>query len=496
MVRKMQIVGYLIVFAIVVDFMISGCHKEIFTEDPGKTLRIEDDTLSFDTVFTTVGSATRYLKIYNDHDQSIEIKKVYVASGNQSDFKINVDGLHGNLVEHIEIGAHDSIYLFCEVTVNPDDPVAISPFVKSDSIILEYNGVKQQIVLLAFGQNANYFPSKLNKGQVTTVDLQGSTLIWNDPKPYIIYGIVYFENGTLIIPEASKIYVWGGLTKARDNDGNTFFYNDGRIIIGSNATLKVTGTLNNPVVFQGVRLESQFQNTPGQWSGIYFDKMSQGNEINYAVIKNNLIGIIADSMSVCKISETKIYNNTLYGIYASTATLELDNCLLFNQGSSGLVVSTGGNYEFNYCTIVNSGNTDPAVSLSNSRCIDFPFCEVIYESPLNALIRNCIITGTDEDELSMFAKPSSAFEPYFQNCLLHIKELYKDFPDFKTKYTMDCIYHSGVFDLFEDINNDNYHPDTLSVLEAKAIPVAKIPLDLDGTLRDMVTPDIGCYEYK
>jgi hypothetical protein len=351
------------------------------------------------------------------------------------------------------------------------------------------------MVLLAWGQNANYFPAKLNKGQVAVFDLNGSTLTWDDARPYIVYGIVYFDNGTLVIPENTKVYVWGGLTKAIDQDGNTFFYNDGRIIIGPNATLKVNGTKDRPVIFQGVRLESSFQNVSGQWSGIFIDKLSRGNEIHYAEIKNNLIGVVADSLSECIITETKIYNNTLNGVYASTASLIMNNCLLYNQGASSLVMTTGGSYEINYCTFVNSGNAEPAIFISNARCIDFPFCEVIYESALKASLINCVITGSDQDELWMSEKNTSPFEPFFQNCLYKIDELTDEFPDFTMKYTKDCFNYFGFNKLFKDINNDDYHPDTLSVLEMKAIPLPNITTDLDGNIRDAVKPDIGCYEY-
>ncbi len=480
---------------LIICLLESSCNKEIFTQDPGKILQLEDDTLSFDTVFATIGSATRYLKIYNNNDQSIAIEKAFIAQGNQSDFRMNIDGLQGNNIEHIEIRAHDSIYLFCEVTVNPNDPLELSPFIKMDSVILQYNGIQQSIVLMAWGQNANYFPAKLNKGQVSTIDLKGTTMIWDDAKPYIIYGIVYFDNGTLIIPENTKVHIWGGLTKAQDQNGETFFYNDGRIIIGPNANIKVMGTKEKPVIFQGVRLESFFKDVPGQWSGIFIDKMSTGNEFHFAEIRNNLIGIVLDSLTECKIEETKIYNNTLYGLYASTANLEMNNSLFYNQGSSSVILNTGGNYELNYCTFANYGNSDPALFISNSRCIDFPFCELIYEFPLKVLIRNSVITGSDEDELWMSEKTSSTFEPVFQNCLFRITDLTDVFPDFNSRFTSNCINYFGYNKLFKDLNNEDFHPDTLSVLETKAIPISKIQFDLDGVTRDAVNPDIGCYEY-
>jgi hypothetical protein len=45
-----------------------ACHKESYTTQPSDTLVLSTDTLSFDTVFTTIGSATRSIKIYNPHE--------------------------------------------------------------------------------------------------------------------------------------------------------------------------------------------------------------------------------------------------------------------------------------------------------------------------------------------------------------------------------------------------------------------------------------------
>lgn len=481
---------YLLLF-----WSIGACHKENFTEDPGAMLRFEQDTLSFDTVFTSIGSATRVLKVYNPNKQSIRIDRIYIPGANPSEFNFNIDGLPGNDVSNLEIRAEDSIYLFCEVRVNPNDPPEISPYIKLDSIVFEYNSHSDRMILMAFGQNANYFPSKAFKGQAGIIDLQGGSLIWDDPKPYIFYGVVYIDHGSFIIKEGTRVHFWGGLTKTKDSNGNDVFYNDGRLIIGADANLQVTGSKARPVIFEGVRLEPAFKNTSGQWSGIFFDKGSKGNSIEFAEIKNNLLGVYCDSIVECNISNTKIYNNSLYGVYASSASVKLANCLFYNQGLSSINIETGGTYAINYCSLVNFGNTEPALFLSNSRCIDFPFCEIVYEHPLHVLIQNSVITGSDRDELWMNEKMSSAFKPFFKNCLFRIDELIKVFPDFNSSYTDQCEIYSSFDHLFKDISKNDFHPDTLSVLEMKALVIPEIDSDLDGVMRDLIKPDIGCYEY-
>jgi hypothetical protein len=71
----------------------------------------------------------------------------------------------------------------------------------------------------------------------------------------------------------------------------------------------------------------------------------------------------------------------------------------------------------------------------------------------------------------------------------------RNFPDFFAEYTVDCINRRRTDSLFADRAMDNYRPDTLSVLEGKASPLAGIMKDLDGNDRDPVMPDIGCFEY-
>lgn len=82
---------------------IGACHKENFTEDPEAVLRFEQDTLSFDTVFTSIGSATRILKIYNPNKQSIRINRIFIPGTNPSEFNFNIDGLPGNDVSNLGV---------------------------------------------------------------------------------------------------------------------------------------------------------------------------------------------------------------------------------------------------------------------------------------------------------------------------------------------------------------------------------------------------------
>ena len=78
-----------------------------------------------------------------------------MAGGASSSYRINIDGDAGTSFNDIEIPAKDSIYVFAEVTVNPN--AANLPFIIEDSIEFLTNGILQQVQLNDYGQNANFF---------------------------------------------------------------------------------------------------------------------------------------------------------------------------------------------------------------------------------------------------------------------------------------------------------------------------------------------------
>ena len=55
---------------------LSSCYKEKLTTNPEDKLTFSTDTLSFDTVLTSISTVTRYFKVYNPHDLSIEISEI------------------------------------------------------------------------------------------------------------------------------------------------------------------------------------------------------------------------------------------------------------------------------------------------------------------------------------------------------------------------------------------------------------------------------------
>src|SRR5579862_8751340 len=101
----------------------SNCKKDQFTTSP---LAFSNDTLTFDTVFTTLGSTTLYFKVFN-HSKNPAKFDVQLMHLEGQQFRINVDGTPGDHFSGVQIPGKDSIYVFVEVTVDPNNQQ--NPFV-------------------------------------------------------------------------------------------------------------------------------------------------------------------------------------------------------------------------------------------------------------------------------------------------------------------------------------------------------------------------------
>lgn len=495
-----MIVRCIFLFGILVLFLLFGCRPEkMFLTNPDARLEFSTDTLRFDTVFTELGSATRILKVYNRYGKSLRVASVAIAAGAQTKFQMNVDGIPGNEITDLEIPPNDSIYIFVEVTIDPDEPLSISPFVLEDAIVFETNGNEQRVLLEAWGQNANYIPSRFSKGGIALLSCDLGVLSWDDPKPYVIYGVLVIDSCTLHLPPGTRLYVHGGVAKALDDMGNPIIYNDGLIYVLPNGKLNMDGTLENPVIVQGDRLEEDFEERDGQWVGIRL--ASKGNTFRNSIIKNSLVGVYVDSAGSVDLDKMAIHHTSGPGIFALHGKVDARNCLIYANGSTSVQLGYGGDYTFDYCTLASYGVDAAALSLSNGICLDL-LCYMFDIYRINASFRNCIIFGSSQDEiqLSNFSASGdpSLFNISMQNCVVRVKYLVDpvvgSYPGFFTDICTNCIDGSPTQLLFEDANENDFHLDSLSIAEGIGLPIPFINLDLEGKERNAVSPDAGCYE--
>lgn len=491
--------GGIALLACLVAAALTMCQKERFTTDPEDQLAFSTDTLRFDTTFTQLGSATRILKVYNRHKKSIRIASIRLERGAASKFNINVDGISGNQHENVEIAPNDSLYIFAEVTINPNEPPSASPFVLTENLILETNGNTQKVVLEAWGQNAVYLPSRFGAKGVAGYGCSGGEWLWDDPRPYVIYGVLFVDSCTVRIPAGTRIHVHGGLGKIIDSNGDIQRYNDGIIAFTGAGRLIVEGTKEKPVIFEDDRLEKEFDDVPGQWTGIWLQSGTTGHRLEHCIVRNSIIGIRADSAVDLSLKNTQVYNTANSALIGIHADITAENCLFYNNTNACIQTVYGGTYRFTYCTAASYGVDGIAVNLSNVLCLNAG-CEAYRIHPLQANFKNCILSGTRADQISLTDREDNPdkFQYRFENCIVRVADLIKPnaYPDF-FDHCQPCLNVTLRDTLFLDIHKDKYRLDTLHSKANKfAAPVQGIDKDLEGKTRDAVRPDAGCYEIE
>lgn len=408
----------LLVSLCITVFLLGSCRKTAILSSGG-SIRFSADTLLFDTVFTTRGSATYGIKIYNVQNQPIHISNVRLESGSNSAFKINVNGVSGGAANQVldqELAAHDSLYVFSIVNVDPNSET--SPFIVEDKLIVTLNNREFSVPVIAYGQNAHYlYDSVIAAGAV-----------WDNTLPYVIIHNAYVDKGnTLTIKAGTRVYM----------------HADSRLYMLGN--LITEGTKKDSVIFQGDRLDRSYFSylqIPGEWGGLYFTEFSTGNKLKWTVLKNcgnstPLNGGFAQPAAIqvdrnpaarseqLQMDNCIIQNSLVYGLLSFGGGVQMRNSMIHTCGSANVALFEGGNYEFDHCTFATYGTRfvshakDPVFYMLNYR--DTSNTRYV-PGDLKATITNCIIYGTLTEELVSWKKEGALFDARFSNCLVRAKE--------------------------------------------------------------------------
>lgn len=477
---------------IIISFLLAGysCKKNNqISPDSNLRLEFSADTVLFDTVFTSLGSTTHELKIFNKHSDNLKISSIRLAKGEFSPFRFNLDGENGTEFYDKIIPANDSLFSFLRVTINPND--LNSPFVVEDELEFITNDNKQIIKLLAWGQNANYIVADkvVTLGDVPypyhTVADSLQTTVWTKERPYVIYGWALINSyGTLKIEEGTHIYCHQG--------SGIFSWSDGQLIIA--------GTAEEPVIIQGDRLEAYYQDTPGQWEQILMMDGRPGadHRISHAIIRNGFIGLNCQStlkVTECalRIDNTIIENQSGYGLYSILYPVEAKNFVIANCGY-GNFWAFGGDYRFVHGTLSNywnaneQDNNKSAVSVANY-ALDANTNETFYY-PFHMEMDNCIIYGKQKDEFKGVFGPDADSTYLFDHCLIKSEKYNNSMDGFS-----HCLFNLDPF--FADQKKPDCHIDSIaSPVIGTGNPLFgnELPYDLDGVSR-VGAPDLGAYQY-
>jgi len=454
----------------IISIAVVSCNKEQYYNSSDAALKFSADTISFDTIFTSIGSSTQRLMVYNPYDKILKISGVKLVGSNTSPFSLNVDGKAGNVVTNIEIYPKDSMYIFVQVFVNPTG--GNLPLLIRDSIMFTTNQNTQFVKLIAYGQDVHLLKKQSLKTQT-----------WVADKPYLIQGDITLDTlETLTIAKGAIIY----------------FHKQSNLLV--KGTLVAEGDLTTPILFRGDRLEKEYSDIPGQWGGIYLRPGSINNLLNWVIIQNGTTGIqLGDYKSFTKpdllLSNSIIKNMSYCSLLAIGAKMKAVNCVIADAALYSMGLIGGGNYEFYHCTIANyyglyAGRDFSSAALKIANYY-MDSSAVVMGDLVNANFYNSIVYGNNSNEIVIENKEPQLFNYKFDHCLLRSLTFENTT---KAEFT-NIIWNNDPKFTFKPIAY--LELDTLSSAKDKGdVSVGQTyPLDLKKVNRTLDTgPDLGAYE--
>jgi hypothetical protein len=420
----------------------SSCRKDFDTILSNGQLEFSQDTIFFNRVFDDISSSTHRFTVKNNTNDDITIPAITLEKGNNSFYRLNVDGIDGKNFENISILAKDSIFVFAEVTVDFNQ-VTDPDFMYRDKILFDAGSNQQDVELEALVLDVNLIrPDRTQladgflyeniilgqDGDGNDITIRGTNLVgnttWTNNKPYLVYGYVGVpENATLTIESGVQVY----------------FHANSGIIVQNNASLVVNGTqsltedLENQVVFQGDRLENLYIDIAQQWGTIWLREGSKNSEFNHLTIKNATLGLLVDSNpsvvdETLNANNTQIYNTSSFGLLGRNAKITAKNLVIGNNGQSAFATQLGGTYNITHATLAtywrSSNRQDPTLFLTNALQVDE---STILVSDLQANFTNCIIDGNHNLELVLDKIDGAAFNYNFKNSMLKFNDISSQF---------------------------------------------------------------------
>ena len=466
-----------------------SCRQGIVSDDPILKLQFSHDTVLFDTIFTTIGSSTNRVMVYNPNDNALCIEQVSMREGKY--FHINLDG-ENNMEElrNITLRGGDSLFLFVRAYIDPQKEN--SPVLIEDEIAFGVNGKIQSIYLQAYGQNIKKIRN--DKGLVV---YQNLTL--TNEKPYLIYDTLAVA-GNLTIQAGARIYMHAGA------------------LLYAYGNVSAQGTKEEPIIFRGDRTDMLFDSVPyrmasGQWNGIYLihpsDYPTPAYTLNYVDILSGSIGLYSYSEKIdtahcpqLTLKNSRIHNHSIYGLVLQNVNAEVVNCEISNCASY-CVYLAGGKHDFVHNTIA-SYYGYPYTNLNIHQNIVADDVAAVYINNLSkntaktvSSFKNCIITGGRKNNVVVATPLAEYYEGEFEGNYLQCDSLDKIYAK-NNVYASDsdsCVF-KNIYYKYKEYHYYDFHLDSLSPARGigDSIAATAYPIDREEVQRKG-KPDAGCYEY-
>ena len=492
----------------------TSCRKDFEYAESNGHLSFSRDTVYLDTVFSNIGSSTYTLKVYNDTKDDIIIPNISLRNGSESFYRLNVDGVAGKEFVNTPIYAEDSLFVFVETTIDITDN-SLNELLYTDAILFDSEPFQQTVELVTLVKDAIFlFPDVANENNVETIvlyndetgnpieiegfELPDSHLNFNREKSYVIYGYA-------IVPKGKELVI--------DPGTRVHFHENSGILVQEESTITINGELSsddilfeNEVIFEGDRLEPEFDDISGQWGTIWISAGSASNTINHLTIKNAELGLYVEGQinepeKTLTITNSRIVNSSRYNLWARSANIDASNLVLGSSGNSSLLIENGGSYSFTHATIANYWNKgfrfNPSVTISNTSNTN---SENDFDL-LQANFNNCIVDGSSSNEISIQANNQNIFNYKFQNCFIKFNENQSttngdEVYDFENEEHYLNVILSGELDYFQPFKNDYRIGLDSEIINKGDLNIANsTPFDIVGTAR-IPKPDLGVFQAK
>ena len=462
---------FLLSLIVSLGLMATSCISDDFTTSSSDVLAFSTDTLSFDTVFTDLGTPTARLLVYNRAKKSINISSIRFKNPDTR-FQLNVDGMSGEAFSDIEIRGKDSIYVFVECFIPPTQ--GNEPYLVEDQLQFVTNGVLQEVQVEAYGQNVTRL-----RGETLTADTRLTADL-----PYVVFdSLVVAQGATLRIDPGVKL----------------LFHDKAKLTV--HGRIEAIGEPGRMIDMRGDRLDNVLPDVgydilAGQWTGIRISPESFDNRLEYVDMRSTVSGISIDSCGNLDRSKLLIRNSWLHN--SQSTVLDSRHArvdaygVCFSEAAEAVVRLTGGVHDFVQCTIANnylfSAVSEPNLSLYHCKGdIDAP----VSAAPLmRASFENCIVYGMGAD---INEGDLTGTQVFMRNVLL--KSEGKNDDNF-----IDCIW--GEDPMFYTVRSDYYFnyrlkPDSPAIGAGNPSYVGDETLyDMDGLSRlSDGAPALGAYVF-
>lgn len=509
---------YLLFLFIGFSLCFISCREDFEFEQSTGGLEFSKDTVYLDTVFTNIGSSTYTLKVYNRSNKDIMIPSIRLQNGEDSDYRLMVDGMPGKNFSDVELMAKDSMFIFIETTIDYSEYANNeTTFLYNDKILFDNGAREQKVDLVTLVQDAVFIkPNRSlpdNIKETLTISGQQTTevghelntpeeLHWTNEKPYVVYGYALVPNGrTLTVDAGTRVHFHAGSGLIVDETAT----------LNVNGALSATEALENEVIFEGDRLEPQYADANGQWLQVLL-LSNQENTINHLTLKNAIYGLnlqrLDKSSSLIPkltISNSQIYNCSFAGLFAIRSNITAQNLVANNCGQASVALWQGGIYNFNNCTIANYTGGFNQVPLVMNDYLETE--DAVIVSDLTANFDNCIIYGSGNVSMALENRAGAEiqYRTRFSDCLLKLVDFSNQFRNnplypstgnnpLLASYT-DCITATSSTTNKPEFFNpqkNNLRIKPESVAFGKANTATMVPTDIIGFSR-AAKPDLGAY---